>query len=294
MPIEQRGAAPLRVVIISGLSGAGKTVAIRALEDCGYFCIDNLPATLVETFLSTITSDSNISKIGIGIDIREKEFLKHVYPAVSHLKEKYDTEILFFEAEKEVVLRRYKETRRPHPMAATGGVDIEDAIDKEREMLSVIREAADRIIDTSIFTPHQLRHQMTSSYGGLRSSEGLILTIISFGFKFGAPQNLDLLFDARFLPNPYFVPELKALKGTDKVVADYVLKNSESEEFMSHLFSFIDFLLPHYIKEGRAYLSVGIGCTGGRHRSPAIVEELTRHIRQGHAIDAVVIHRDMG
>lgn len=285
----------MRIVIISGLSGAGKTVALRALEDIGYFCIDNLPVTLIEPFLSTIKTKQDIEKIGIGVDIREKEFLSDAYNILSSLKGQYRIEILFLEAEKDVMLRRYKETRRPHPMLSIRGeMSIEAAIEEEREMLSVMRDAADKIIDTSNYTPHQLRHLITSIYGNIEKDRGINISIISFGYKFGVPQNVDILFDVRFLPNPYFIPELKPLKGTNPVVYDFVMKNNETKEFLSHITGLIDFLLPHYIREGRTYLVIGIGCTGGMHRSPAIVEEISQYIKEKHGIKPSVIHRDMG
>lgn len=282
------------VVIVSGLSGAGKTVALRALEDLGYFCIDNLPVTLIEPFLSTIKTKQDIEKIGIGVDIREKAFFSGAYNILSFLKGQYRIEILFLEAEKDVMIRRYRETRRPHPMLSIRGeMDIEAAIEEERTLLSVIRDAADKIIDTSNYTPHQLRHLITSTYGNIEEDRGINISIISFGYKFGVPQNVDLLFDVRFLPNPYFIPELKPRKGTDPVVYDFVMKNNETKEFLGHITRLIDFLMPHYIREGRAYLVIGIGCTGGMHRSPAIVEEISKYIKEKHGIKPNVIHRDM-
>ncbi|MCC6347763.1 MAG: RNase adapter RapZ [Nitrospirales bacterium] len=287
-------APSIRVVIVSGLSGAGKTVALRALEDIGYFCIDNLPVTLIEPFLSTISSGENIKRIGIGVDIREKEFLSDVYRILSTLKGRYRIEILFFEAERDVMVRRYKETRRPHPILSLhGNMGMEAAIEAERGLLSGIRSAADKIIDTSNYTPHQLRHLIISTHGGPGSGQRLSVSLISFGFKYGVPQDIDLLFDVRFLPNPYFIPELKPFRGIDGPVSDFVLKGEETKEFLSHITALLDFLLPHYIREGRSYLVIGIGCTGGRHRSPALVEELARHILLKHEMKPATVHRDM-
>lgn len=284
----------LRVIIVSGLSGAGKTIALRALEDVGYFCIDNLPATLIEPFLQTITAREKIRKIGIGMDIREKDFLSDAYRILSSLRESYSLEILFFEAEAEVMVRRFRETRRPHPIVSLHkGMTIEKAIEEEKSLLSVIRDASDRIIDTSNYTPHQLRNMMISSYGDGETVQGMNVSVMSFGFKFGVPQNIDLLFDVRFLPNPYFVADLKPLKGTDAPVSGFVLGNEETKEFLEHIRSMLAFLLPRYIREGRAYLVIGIGCTGGRHRSPALVEELARYINEKHSLNPGVIHRDM-
>lgn len=285
----------IEVVVVSGLSGAGKTVALRALEDIGYFCIDNLPVTLIEPFLSTIKTGESIKKIGIGVDIREKFFLADVYHILSALKRHYNIKVLFLEAEKEVMVRRYKETRRPHPMVSLSGeMSIEAAIEEEMTYLSGMREAADRIVDTSTYTPHQLRHLIISTHGNNETAQGLTVSIISFGFKYGVPADIDLLFDVRFLPNPYFVPELKALRGTDAVVADFVLKRDETREFLSRLTALIDFLMPHYIREGRSYLVIGMGCTGGRHRSPAVVEEIAQHIRMKHGLEPTITHRDIG
>ncbi|MFO0752628.1 MAG: RNase adapter RapZ [Thermodesulfovibrionales bacterium] len=286
--------SPIKVVIVSGLSGAGKTVALRALEDIGYFCIDNLPVTLIEPFLSTISSGENIKRIGIGVDIREKEFLSDVYRILSALKSRYRIEILFLEAERDVMVRRYKETRRPHPILSLHGeMGMEAAIEAERGLLSGIRSAADRIIDTSNYTPHQLRHLIISTHGAPGAGQRLSLSLISFGFKYGVPQDIDLLFDVRFLPNPYFIPELKPFRGVDGPVSDFVLKRGETKEFLSHITALLDFLLPHYIQEGRSYLVIGIGCTGGRHRSPALVEELARHILLKHEMKPATVHRDM-
>ncbi len=284
----------IEVVIVSGLSGAGKTVALRALEDVGYFCIDNLPITLLDPFLSTVESSEDIKKIGIGIDIREKFFLSDAYQIFSVLKSKYHIEILFLEAEKDVMVRRYKETRRPHPMLSLkGSMSIDTAIEEERSFLSSIRDAADRIVDTSNYTPHQLRHLIISTHGNVGVTQGLNISLISFGFKFGAPQDIDLLFDVRFLPNPYFVPDLKPLKGTDGAVSAFVLGRDETREFLKRITALLDFLIPYYVREGKAYLVVGIGCTGGRHRSPAIVEEIADHIKHSHGITVSKIHRDM-
>jgi len=276
------------IVIITGLSGSGKTVALRALEDNDFFCVDNLPTAFIDSFVSTISQNRETEKIGIGIDIREKGFLSEIPTVLKTLRNKYRTEILFLEAEKDVLLRRFKETRRPHPLEG----NIGEAIQIEKERLALLREAADRIIDTSSFTPHQLRQFVISLYKVQKGKKAITIVLISFGFKFGTPQNIDLLFDVRFLPNPNFVPELKPLKGTDKRVSDYVLKKQEAKVFMSKIKELIDFLIPLYIKEGRSYLTIGIGCTGGNHRSPAIVEKLQRYLKK-HPIDLSIVHRDI-
>lgn len=282
----------VKIIVLSGLSGAGKTVALRTLEDIDYFCIDNLPVTLMESLLSSIRHE-NIKKIAIGIDIREKKFLEKAYDILSSLKEKYNIEILFLEAEKDVMIRRFKETRRPHPLMSGSIQNMEDAIEEEKRLLFPIREAADRIIDTSNYTPHQLRHRVMSDYGALDKVDGLNISLISFGYKFGIPQNIDLLFDVRFLTNPYFVAELKDLRGKDKPVIDFVLGKKDTRDFLKHIMDFLDFLIPRFIYEGKNYLIIGFGCTGGRHRSPVIVEEISKYIIKRFDIKPNVIHRDM-
>jgi len=292
--MPEDGNSRLGVVIVSGLSGAGKTVALRALEDTGFFCIDNMPVTLIESFLSTIKSRVNSQNVGIGVDIREKTFLGEAYRIISSLKERYSIEILFLEAEKEVMIRRFKETRRPHPMITSKvAADIEEAIDKEKSQLSILRESADKIVDTSNYTPHQLRQLIISSYGHTDSKRGLNITLISFGYKFGTPQSADLLFDVRFLPNPFFVTALRQLNGLDKKVAGYVLASPDTWELLTRLNNLLDFLIPRYVKEGRSYLIAGVGCTGGKHRSPAIVQELAKNIKEHHGIEVAIIHRDI-
>lgn len=276
------------IVIISGLSGSGKTVALRALEDSEFFCVDNLPIALISSFISTVTKNADIKKIGIGIDIREKGFLSGINTVLKDLRTDYRLEVIFLEAENDVLIRRFRETRRPHPL----GGDLEEAIKNERKRLSILRDASDRIIDTSSFTPHQLRELILSLYKIKRGKKPLTVTIISFGFKFGVPQNIDLLFDVRFLPNPNFVAELKPLTGRDKKVSDFVFKFNTSKKFFKKMSDFVDFLIPLYIKEGRPYLNIGIGCTGGNHRSPAIATKLYDTLRK-HTVDLNIIHRDI-
>ncbi len=283
------------VVIITGLSGSGKTVALRTLEDSGFFCVDNLPITLIESFISTISAGKNDKRIGIGIDVREREFLSSLDSVLRTLRVGYDIEVIFLEADKDVILRRFRETRRPHPLLSEDIRDIERAIEEEKKMLKPLREAADRVIDTTSYTPHQLRYLISSFFRPV-ASDGppLVITIISFGFKYGAPLNLDLLFDVRFIPNPNFVPSLKEQKGTDRQVQDFIYEKPTTKEFLRRISDLLDFLIPHYIDEGKRYLTIGFGCTGGRHRSPTIVEYMATHIKDHYKIEPEVIHRDMG
>lgn len=282
------------IVIITGLSGSGKTVALRTLEDTGFFCVDNLPITLIESFISTVTASSHDKRIGIGIDVREREFFPVFDSVLKTLRESNDIEVIFLEAERDVIVRRFRETRRPHPLLSEAITDIERAIEEERRMLQPLRDVSDRIIDTTSYTPHQLRYLISSFFRpAVPSGHPLVITIISFGFKYGQPLNLDLLFDVRFIPNPNFVPSLKELKGTDRKVQDFIYEKKTTIEFFDKVIDLLDFLIPHYIEEGKRYLTIGFGCTGGRHRSPAIVEYMAGHIGKKYGIDPEVVHRDM-
>jgi UPF0042 nucleotide-binding protein len=294
MPEENGAASRLRIVIVSGLSGAGKTIALRALEDAGFFCIDNLPVTLIDSFLGSMQAEGNFQGLGIGVDIREKRYLADAYAIISTLKQHYAVEVLFLEAEKDVMTRRFKETRRPHPMVPQqGGMTLDKAIAAEKLQLAPIREIADRIIDTSGTTPHQLRQQLMSIYGKAFDRRAMQITLLTFGYKFGVPQNADLLFDVRFLPNPFFVPALKDLTGLDKEVIDYVMAARETGALISKLADLLDFVIPQYRNEGRAYLVIGIGCTGGHHRSPVVARAIAGHLKADQDIDAEIVHRDL-
>lgn len=275
------------VFIITGLSGSGKTVALKALEDSGFFCVDNLPPQLIDDFIRISSGRKESSGLGIGIDAREKEFLAGIEPTIERLKDKYDVKIIFLQADQPVLIRRYKETRRPHPVRQE---NIEASIDAEMKLLEPLRARAERIIDTTALTPHQLRELMISTLG-LRGSVFQVL-VVSFGFKFGLPQSADLVVDARFLPNPYFIEELKDLSGRDKPVFDFVSQNSMTREFIERLDNFLSFLVPLYIKEGKSSLTIAIGCTGGRHRSPVIVDMLGERLK-GLGVPVTVVHRDM-
>lgn len=281
------GTSP-RVIIISGLSGSGKTVALRAVEDAHFFCVDNLPVSLINSLIAKISVNTKTHNIAIGIDIREKEFLTDIDTVLKNLRNIYSVETLFLEAETPVLLRRFKETRRPHPL----GGGLEDAIRKEKKSLALLREHADRVIDTSSLSPHELRRLILSLIVPVPKHKDLSVNLISFGFKYGIPQNADLLFDVRFLPNPNFVPRLKPLNGMDKRVSDYIFKDSATKEFNKRFKYLLDFLIPQYIKEGKSYLSIAIGCTGGTHRSPAVVEDIAKNIALD-SVDLAVIHRDM-
>jgi UPF0042 nucleotide-binding protein len=279
------------VIIVTGLSGAGKTVSLRTLEDTHFFCVDNLPPSLIDGFVELTAARSDNDRIGVGIDIREKDFLKDIDKTIVELEKKYNLHVIFLEADIDALLRRYKETRRPHPLARFTGDDLLKAVEMEIKLLKPLRDNAHRIVDTSSFTPHQLRHFIASIFGTL-TPDTLKTTLISFGFKYGIPQHLDMLLDVRFLPNPYFVEHLRPFTGKDAAVRDYVLSNDVTVEYLKKIEDLLDFLIPQYLGEGKTSLTIGIGCTGGRHRSPAVVERLMESLRK-HNMLIELVHRDI-
>jgi UPF0042 nucleotide-binding protein len=289
---EAAVAEPIRFVIITGLSGAGKSYAIKCLEDLGYFCVDNLPTTLIPTFAELCAHSSRgIQAIALGVDVREGEYLVNMVETLQELRSRgHRVDVLFLEASDETLVRRYHETRRRHPLAGEGSVL--DGIRAERKALAHLREIADRIFDTSALTVHQLKDQMVQSYGPLAARAGLTVALVSFGFKHGVPYDADLVFDVRFLPNPHFVERLRALDGRESAVEEFVMSFSESRELLSRLEGLMKFLLPLYQREGKAYLTVAVGCTGGRHRSVTVVEAL-RSFLTGLDLSPIVRHRDL-
>lgn len=269
----------LQVIIVTGLSGSGKSTAIHALEDLGCYCIDNLPVTLIPQFLTLCeNSQERITRVALGIDLRERVSL-HEYPTVlADLRSHgHHVEIVYLEAADGVVLRRFSESRRPHPTADEG--DIISGIRLERERLAGLRGLADQVIDTSALTVHELReqlHKLVDRRAQPRTS--LLITVGSFGYKYGAPTDADMMLDVRFLPNPFFVEEMRTKTGTDPDVAAFVLKRPEAERFLGQVSDLLVSTLPLYIREGKSYLTLAIGCTGGRHRSVAVAEELSRRL----------------
>jgi UPF0042 nucleotide-binding protein len=284
--------ASLQVVIVTGLSGSGKSTAIRVLEDLGYYCIDNLPVALIPKFIELCqNSEEDISRVALGIDLRERAFLAD-FPAVLDEARAagHRVEILYLEAAPEVLVRRFSETRRPHPLAE--GSSVARGIEREREKLAELKGRADRIIDTSAFTVHQLRDALRELVRGAAGGEvPMQVFLSSFGYKYGIPSDADVVLDVRFLPNPFFVDELRLLDGTHRAVARYVLDRPEAQEFLTLAMTLLGFALPLYVREGKRYLTVGVGCTGGRHRSVALVDELERRLAgQGYPVRAQ--HRD--
>jgi UPF0042 nucleotide-binding protein len=291
-PRAPAGQDRIRFVIVTGLSGAGKSYAIKCLEDLGYFCVDNLPTTLIPTFAELCAhSNRGIRKIALGIDVREGEYLAHILETLQELRAHgHVAEVLFLEASEETLVRRYHESRRRHPLAGEGGVL--DGIRAEHKTLAHLREAADRIIDTSGLTVHQLKEQMVEFYGAPGTRDALTVSLISFGYKHGIPYDADLVFDVRFLPNPHFVDALRPLDGRDAPVKEFVLAADESRQLLARLEDLVRFLLPLYQREGKAYLTIAIGCTGGRHRSVTLVEAL-RSVLQGLGFEPLIRHRDL-
>jgi UPF0042 nucleotide-binding protein len=291
--VTDPAAEPIRFVIITGLSGAGKSYAIKCLEDLGYFCVDNLPTTLIPTFAELCANSSRgIQAIALGVDVREGEYLVNMVETIQELRSRgHRVDVLFLEASDETLVRRYHETRRRHPLAGEG--NVLDGIRAERKALAHLREIANRVIDTTSLTVHQLKDQMVHSYGPQAAKGGgLTVSLVSFGFKHGVPYDADLVFDVRFLPNPHFVDRLRALDGRDPAVEEFVMSFSESRELLSRLEGLLKFLLPLYEREGKAYLTVAIGCTGGRHRSVMLVEAL-RSFLTGLGLSPIVRHRDL-
>jgi UPF0042 nucleotide-binding protein len=285
-------AESIAFVVITGMSGAGKSFAIKCFEDMGYFCVDNLPTTLLPTFADLVARSVQAAhRVALGIDVREGEYLPHLLDALGELRARgHQVEVLFVEASDEALLRRYNETRRRHPLAGNG--QVHDAIRAERKALANLREIADRVIDTSTLTVHQFRDVLVGMYGAREVRAGVRVTLLSFGFKHGVPIDADLVFDVRFLPNPHFVSGLRGLDGRDRTVKEFIFAHAESRELMARLEDFLKFLLPAYQREGKAYLTVAIGCTGGRHRSVAVAEELKRYL-DALGVTPGVVHRDI-
>ena len=279
-------------IVLTGLSGSGKSQAIRALEDLGYFCVDNLPTTLIPTLATLSLRGGEIDKVAIVVDVREKNLLSSFPKIFKRLRKmrRLNPILIFLEASHDTLVRRFSETRRPHPLAHNRSVT--EGIRDERERMRPIRQLADEIIDTSDMTVHELRQFfMTLSRGPARSK--LVVTLLSFGYKHGLPVDADLAFDVRCLPNPHFVPTLRRRTGRDRAVAAFMERDKSSREFMSRLEDYVRYVMPHYIAEGKAYLTIAIGCTGGRHRSVMIAERLRRALADIPGLTLRVRHRDI-
>ncbi len=283
----------IKIVILTGLSGSGKSTAIRALEDLDFFCVDNFPPVLLPKFIELCKASSGeISKIAMVMDIRERAFLKEYPDIFKGLKKKGEKiDVLFLESSDEALVRRFKETRRQHPLAEKGSVL--EGIKRERGKLSDLRMLASEILDTSSLTVHQLREVITQLFSKDSNKKKMSITLTSFGYKFGIPYDTDLMMDVRFLPNPFFVSDLRDLSGNDKSVQNYVMKNKVAENFQKKFLSLINFLIPQYKKEGKTYLAIGVGCTGGQHRSVVVINSLEKILSKKDCLVRVV-HRDLG
>ncbi|MBB6624568.1 RNase adapter RapZ [Clostridium gasigenes] len=284
----------MRFIIVTGLSGAGKTEATRSLEDMGYFCVDNLPPKLIPKFAEAcLQSDGKINKVALVIDIRGGIFFEDLFESLVYLKNQdFQYEILFLDASDEKLVKRFKESRRSHPLAANGRITT--GIDEERRKLREVKDRADIIIDTSKYEIRDLREEMNKNYGDEKEpKKQLSITVLSFGFKYGIPVDADLVFDVRFIPNPFYIPELKPYSGGDRPVRDYVLAQEETKGFLTRTEDMLKFLIPNYKKEGKRQLIVAIGCTGGRHRSVAIANAIEEILCED-KFNARVEHRDIG
>ena len=283
----------MRLVILTGMSGAGKSTALKMMEDIGFYCVDNLPIPLIETFVElSETSGEELQKFAIGIDIRSGHSLSELHGILARLEEKGKApEILFLDAEDSVLVKRYKETRRNHPLS--GKERIETGIAAERERLTFLRKRSDYIIDTSRLLTRELRAELDKIFVNQQEYQNLFITILSFGFKYGIPADSDLVFDVRFLPNPYYVEELRVKSGNDKEIQDYVLQFEEAHVFLEKLTDMVNFLIPNYIVEGKNQLVIGIGCTGGKHRSVTLANELYKNLCSRREYGLKMEHRDI-
>lgn len=282
----------VQTVVITGMSGSGKSTALKAFEDIGYYCVDNLPIALMPEFLSLTENASTMpTRVALVMDVREKSFLDRYRSIFTEIKEKgFHVEILFLDANDEVLVRRFSQTRRQHPLRPRG--NVLEGIRIEREHLMGLREWADKLIDTSDFNVHQLRQDIIRLYSSRKRLDQLVIHLLSFGFKYGVPADANLVLDVRFLPNPYFEPELCPLSGCDREVRTYVLEKKDTMEFLHHVKGLLKFLVPEYRKEGKSYLVIAVGCTGGRHRSVVIVEHL-KEVFTGADEEVIVTHRDL-
>lgn len=283
----------LNIIIITGLSGSGKTTAMAALEDSGYYCVDNMPVELLPKFLELpLESNTEVAGLGFVMDLREKSFVANYESILGALRAKgHQYKIFFLEADEKTLLQRFSATRRHHPLAKGQGITA--AIQAEQELLKPLRTACDRIIDTSAFNVHELKAHIANIAAKTKKKGAIQINVLSFGFKYGIPQDADLIVDVRFLTNPYFIPKLKPLDGANPKIRDFVLGQQTTQPFLTKYLDLLDFLVPLYEKEGKAYLTIAVGCTGGRHRSVVIASEVCDHIAAS-GRQVAKLHRDIG
>ncbi len=284
----------MRFVIVTGMSGGGKSTVLKMLEDAGFYCVDNLPISLVEKFVELIsTPNSEVSKVALGLDVRSDQSFEDATRVLAQLKEKGSKfEILFIDADEKVLIKRYKETRRVHPLALDGRV--EDGVRSERKVLENIRRSADYVIDTTNLLTRELKAELERIFVENEEYNSLMVTVMSFGFKYGIPADADLVFDVRFLPNPFYIDELKHKTGNDREIQEFVMGYEEAEDFMRMLTDMIQFLIPNYVKEGKYRLVIAIGCTGGKHRSVTLANELYKRMKDKGKYGIKLYHRDIG
>jgi len=286
-PSASRGAGEL--VIITGMSGSGKASVLKAFEDLGYYCVDNLPVGLIPRFAELVGQSSEIERTALVVDVREGAQLGELPAIIKAVKHVLPTKVLFLEAQDAILLRRFSETRRPHPLGTNA--PVKTSLANERKRLSAIRDIADLVVDTSKFNVHELRAYITARFARKESDKSTLVSCVSFGFRHGVPEDADLMFDVRFLPNPHFIPEFRPLTGRDPKVAKYIRSFPQTREFIQRISQLLVYLLPHYIHEGKSYLTIAFGCTGGQHRSVMIAEEVSKRLKKaGYRVK--VVHRD--
>ncbi len=277
------------LVVITGMSGSGKASVLKAFEDMGYYCVDNLPVELIPRFVELLRHSPDVARAALVVDIREGRGLKRLPGILKSLKRSLDTRVLFLEASTDALLRRFSETRRPHPLGT--GSTVKTAITAERARLIPIRNLADNVVDTSRFNVHELRAHVTQLFEREASDKNILVSNVSFGYRHGLPEDADLVFDVRFLPNPHFVRALRPFTGKDPRVAKYILSFPQTQEFIDRTAEMLVYLLPHYVREGKSYLTIGFGCTGGQHRSVMIAEAVSSRLAQA-GYRTKVVHRD--
>jgi RNase adapter protein RapZ len=277
------------LVVITGMSGSGKATVLKAFEDLGYYCVDNLPVDLIYRFAELLTQAAETQRAALVVDVREGEHLEKLPPIVKQVKDLLHTTVLYLEASDESLLRRYSETRRPHPLGTSAPVKA--SLSAERRRLRPIAAIADVTLDTTKFNVHELRRHIVERFHSQNVDKGILVSCVSFGYRHGVPEEADLVFDVRFLPNPHFVPAFRPLTGRDPKVAKYIRSFPQSREFIQRISELLIYLMPHYISEGKSYLTIAFGCTGGQHRSVMIAEEVSRRLKKaGYRVK--VVHRD--
>ncbi len=283
----------MRFVILTGMSGSGKSTAMKMMEDIGFFCVDNLPISFLEPFMDlAMGENSELQRVAVGIDIRSGRPIGELAEVLDRCRTTgRNVEVLFLDADDSVLLKRYKETRRSHPLAENDR--LESGIEKERENLKILRDNATYILDTSNLLTRELKEELGRIFIDNRDYKNLFVTILSFGYKYGIPADSDLVFDVRFLPNPYYVEELRKKTGMDQEIKDFVMKYEEAHVFMDKLYDLVQFLLPNYVKEGKSKLVISIGCTGGKHRSVTLAEELYQRLSEDDRYGLKIVHRDI-